>query len=300
MMKNLKRIILNRPILFSLLIFVICLIVRIVEYFVIRTDTTIFSENFIHKLFGIFLLLTLLKIMNYRLSDIGFRRRNLFKYLGWGLLLGLACFSVAYIVEYILLSASAQHPRFELYANGFSLAGSEVKHTEIYFFVLCILLNIINVVMEEGLFRGFFYKIISRKNSFLKSILIVALLFGLWHFVMPLQLLVSGEADLWSSVVMMLGYVVLAGIMSLKWSLLYKMTGSLFMGIGDHLFNNVIATNLLHLVADGGADKLQIVRILIAQAISFVAVLLVYRKTNSIIKKKTPVSNEGDEKWQEK
>lgn len=54
------------------------------------------------------------------------------------------------------------------------------------------------------------------------------------------------------------------------------MTGSLFIGIGDHLFNNVIATNLLHLVMNTGVDKLQIIRILIAQSISFITVLLFY------------------------
>ena len=31
--------------------------------------------------------------------------------------------------------------------------------------------------------------------------------------------------------------------MGLKWGLLYKMTGSLWVGLGDHLFNNVIGTN---------------------------------------------------------
>lgn len=52
-----------------------------------------------------------------------------------------------------------------------------MKHTEILFFIMCILLNIVNVIMEEGLFRGFFLKVINNKNNFLKSNLIVALLF---------------------------------------------------------------------------------------------------------------------------
>lgn len=80
---------------------------------------------------------------------------------------------------------------------------------------------------------------------------------------MPLQLLINGEINATSFILMTLGYIVLSGIMSLKWSLLFKMTGSLFIGIGDHIFNNVVATNLLHLVADGTADRLQIIRILV-------------------------------------
>lgn len=287
MRENLKQYSLKKPVLFSLVIFTICLIIRIVEYFVIKTDTTFFSENFIHKLFGILLLLILLKITDYKLRDIGFKRQHFVKYLCCGLLLGFVCFGVAYFTEYVILLANAQNPSFEFYVNGFSLVGNAVKHTEISFLVLCVLLNIVNVIMEEGLFRGFFYKVISRKNSFFKSILIVALLFGLWHFVMPLQLLVSGEINSLSFVVMTLGYIILAGVMSLKWSLLYRITGSLFAGIGDHLFNNIIATNLLHLVTDTGADGLQIVRILIAQAISFVIVLLYYKIHRAYHKKCT-------------
>ena len=276
--KRLKNHILNKPILYSFIIFMICLVIRIVEYFVIKTDTTFISENFIHKLIGIIILLFLLKIMNYKFKDIGFEKNKWFKYLIYGLILGGICFGISYLIEYITLYSNAKRPSFELYVNGFSLVGNEVKHTELVFFVLCIILNIVNVLMEEGLFRGFFLKVINNKNNFLKSNMIVALLFGLCHFVMPLRLFITGEMNFISLIVMMLGYIVLAGIMSIKWGMLYKMKGSLFIGIGDHLFNNIIATNILHIVSNTGVDELQIVRILIAQIISFMIVCLIYKK----------------------
>ena len=275
---KLKEHIFNKPILYSFIIFMICLVIRIMEYFIIKTDTTFISENFIHKLMGIIILVFLLKIMNYKFKDIGFKRNKWFKYLIYGLILGGICFGISYFIEYIMLYVKSRNPSFELYVNGFSLVGNEVKHTEIVFFILCILLNIVNVIMEEGLFRGFFLKVINNKNSFLKSNMIVALLFGLWHFVMPLRLFITGEMNFIFFIVMMLGYIVLAGIMSIKWEMLYKMTGSLFIGIGDHLFNNIIATNMLHIVSNTGVDELQIVRILIAQIISFMLICLIYKK----------------------
>ena len=51
------------------------------------------------------------------------------------------------------------------------------------------------------------------------------------------------------------------------------------MGLGDHLFNNVIVTNLLHVISNGEADSMQIIRIMIGQILSFVLVMLCYRKT---------------------
>lgn len=75
-----------------------------------------------------------------------------------------------------------------------------------------------------------------------------------------------------------IGYVILAGMMSIKWSLLYKMTGSLWLGLGDHLFNN-LASNLVHVVSNSDVDSLQIVRILQWQLLSFAIVLWIYQKT---------------------
>ena len=46
----------KKPILNCFIIFTICLIARVIEYFAIRTDESILSENFLHKVFGIILL----------------------------------------------------------------------------------------------------------------------------------------------------------------------------------------------------------------------------------------------------
>ena len=70
--------------------------------------------------------------------------------------------------------------------------------------------------------------------------------------------------------------------MSIKWSILYKLTGSLWMGIGDHLFNNVIVTNLLHVISNNETDSMQIVRILIGQLISFLLVVIYYKKNERV------------------
>lgn len=277
-----RKYIENKTILSSIIIFSICLFFRLIEYFILKTDETFLAENFIHKLAGIIVLFIILKILKIKWEDIGFISKNMFKNIGIGLILGFICFGVSYSIEYSVQCISGNDPSLNLYVNGFSLTGNEIIHTEIYFFIICIIMNIINVIMEEGIFRGLFSKIINSKYSFFITNLIVALLFGVWHFVMPLKLFVDGEMTLITMLVMMLGYIILSGIMSIKWGLLYKMTGSLWVGIGDHLFNNVVATNILHIVTSTGSDELQIVRILIAQLLSFIVVLIIYKKKNKL------------------
>ena len=259
-------------------LFAACLCARAIEYFIIKTDETIVGENLIHKVAGIALLFAALKVENLKWSEIGFTRCGFLKNILQGLLLGMICFVISYSIEIILLSVQGHAVHIELYISGLSLTGLSIKHTDVPFFLLCVAFNFINVWMEEGLFRGFFIKVISDKYSLSKANLIAALLFGVWHFVMPVRSFIQGELGFWQMLLLVAGYIVLSGLMSIKWGLLYRITGSLWLGAADHFFNNTIATNMLHVVTDSGADEMQIVRILLAQIISFLFVAIIYRR----------------------
>lgn len=267
------------PVIACWLIFMICAVARIVEYFFIRTDKSFLAENFIHKLFGVFLLFVILSISKMKWKDIGFVNDHAIGNCGKGILLGSVCFAVAYGIECLILYITNQNVELEFYVSGFLLNVDTEKQTGILFVLICIAFNIINVWMEEGIFRGLFAKFLEN-ISYIKVVFLIAFLFGVWHWVMPFRDYLEGKSSLPTLLIMGIGYIVLAGIMSIKWSLLYKLTGSLWMGLGDHLFNNVIVTNLVHVISNNEADGMQIVRILIGQLISFTIVLLFYIKNN--------------------
>ena len=70
----------------------------------------------------------------------------------------------------------------------------------------------------------------------------------------------------------------------MSWGLLYRITGNIWAGLGGHLFNNTVAANMLHVVSQNGADKLQIVRIMAAQIISFafvIAIIIARKETQN-------------------
>lgn len=267
---------LKKPVLSCSLIFVVCSLARIFEYFYIRTDDTFLSENFLHKLFGILLLWGILSICKLRWKDIGFTSKGIMSGVGKGLLFGLVCAIFAYVVECLTLFFLHGNVHLSFYASGFSLTNEKGSQAGIIFIVLSVLFNLINVWMEEGIFRGLFTKILEG-ISYRRSLFFIAFLFGIWHLVMPFRDFLDGESSLANLTIMGIGYVILAGMMSIKWSLLYKMTGSLWFGLGDHLFNN-LASNLLHVVSNSEVDSLQIVRILLWQLLSFATVVWVYKK----------------------
>lgn len=268
----------KKPILSCSIIFVICSVARLIEYFYIRTDETFLSENFLHKLFGILLLWGVLSICKLRWKDIGFSSDGIVSGIGKGLLFGLVCSVFAYTVECIVLLFLHGNVHLSFYASGFSLTNEKVSQAGILLILSSVLFNLINVWMEEGIFRGLFTRILEGL-SYRKSLFFIAFLFGIWHLVMPLRDYLQGESSLVNLIAMGIGYVILAGMMSVKWSLLYKMTGSLWFGLGDHFFNN-LASNLVHVVSNSEADSLQIVRILLWQLLSFALVLWGYQKTN--------------------
>ncbi|MBO7425213.1 MAG: CPBP family intramembrane metalloprotease [Clostridiales bacterium] len=276
--------ILKRTTLSCIIIFALMIAVHAFEAIVLRTDETILGENFINKVFGIVLVFIVLKLLNWRAGDIGFARRGLVKNASLGLLLAIPSFAVSYLIEILILKGQGQDVSLGIFTSGFSLTGNAEIHTGIGFILMCIFFNIINVVMEEGTFRGLFYHITGTDHSRNKALMFQALLFGIWHIVTPLHNLIDGDMNVASFIGLSLGYIILAGMMGIKWALLYNMTGSLYAGMADHFFNNCIATNLLHVTTSEGTDDMMIVRVLIAQLISFGVVILIWKRRRSGLK----------------
>lgn len=77
----------KHPVIACWLIFIICAAARIMEYFFIKTDESFLAENFIHKLFGIFLLFVILFVSKMKWKDIGFVNDHAIGNFGKGILL---------------------------------------------------------------------------------------------------------------------------------------------------------------------------------------------------------------------
>ena len=264
-----------KTILAVLIIYVICFAFRALEYFVIRTDQTFFGEAFIHKLIGIGLFIAAIFVFHYKFEDIGFKTGKSFFDILKGLAFGLVAFIIAYGVEIIIFAASNNLKAVELYVTAYSVDGvEEIKRTGFIFFLICIIGNVINVFMEEGVFRGLFQKMLSDQYKFFIAAIIASVLFGLWHIIAPLRSFIDGNKSVGGFIgesIMLIGTSALVGF---KFAMIGKLTGNLYMGIGDHFVNNTIV-NILHVInTEGEADQLTTVRISIAQSVSFTAVLI--------------------------
>ncbi len=268
--------IMKNTVLSCWIIFAILILVHGFEAILLRTDETILGENCINKLFGILVIFIVLRLIDWKREAIGFTKSGFVKGILTGFILAICSFLISYIAEIIILRNQGLNTRLGVFTTGFSLTGEAAVHTGIGFILMCIFFNIINVIMEEGTFRGLFYNIVKTDHSMRFACFFQAFLFGVWHIVTPLHNLIDGDINIAAFVGLGIGYIILAGMMGIKWGLLYRMTGNLYAGMADHFFNNCIATNLLHVITDTGTDEMMIVRVMIAQLLSFAVVLTLW------------------------
>ena len=66
----------RKPMYLCMTVFLFCLSIRFMEYFLIQTDKTAIGENVFHKAVGITLLAVVLKRFDLAWNDIGFQRNG--------------------------------------------------------------------------------------------------------------------------------------------------------------------------------------------------------------------------------
>lgn len=276
-MTNIKK----RPLRFILIFYFGCFLFRGIEYLLLRTDQSITGEAFIHKIIGIGLLAAAVRFLQYNWSDIGFRAERAVMGLCCGLLFGSMVYALAYGIEMLVQVLSGNSPSLQFYVTSYAVQGNRTMQNGAIFILICIIGNIINVIMEEGVFRGLFIRLAEEKYSFGKACALASLLFGLWHIAQPVRNLLDGNQSLPGAVMMSVMLIVTSAMVGVQYAMLFKISGDLWVGMAAHFVNNTIV-NLLHVAAVSGVDELQTIRISIAQALSFIMVaimfLLRYRK----------------------
>lgn len=259
------------------IMFILLMIIRVMEIIFVKTDQTWVGENILHKICCILMIGIVLDMLRLHWSDLGFTKKGLFTGLKYGLALGISTFFLSYAAEFIVLFMIGKHPVLRFYITNFSLTQAHTNGSSLLAVTVCMIGNIVNVYAEEGLFRGLFYKIGIQSYSQKTANIMQALFFGIWHITNVINPLSDGSMNIAMAVFMGIGYILLSGILAYEWGMCAALTGTLWTGASEHLFNNFIS-NSLHTVTETGADEWMIIRITLSNMLSLLFVLLISRK----------------------
>lgn len=262
------------------MMFILLMIIRAMEIVFVKTDQTWVGENILHKICCILLIGIALDILKLHWSDLGFSKKGLFTGLKYGLALGMSTFFLSYAAEFVVLLVMGKHPSLEFYITNFSLTQIHTNGSSLLAIIVCMIGNIVNVCAEEGLFRGLFCKIGMQCYSQKAANMIQALLFGIWHITNVINPVIDSSMNIVTAVFMGTGYILLSGILAYEWGICAAMSGTLWIGASEHLFNNFIS-NSLHTVTETGADELMVIRITLSNILSLLFVLIASRKKHN-------------------
>lgn len=228
------------------------------------------GEIIVSKALGFILVLLFMFLIKERLSTIGLHKNYFWFSICLGFFVNLAIYIISYGIEYFILLLNNQSPQIIFTA----IDPKQGVTGGIIFGIWLVLGNIINALMEEGLFRGVFLPALKTRFSFWKANIFQALLFGIWHLVWPLKDFLTGEQSLFGA--FMYGLVLMLGTVTfgLIWGYMFEKTNSLWTAIAAHFVANTIQ-NILHIQSNNGLDTMVSLRGTFASLLGLASIVFI-------------------------
>jgi membrane protease YdiL (CAAX protease family) len=202
------------PILLAIAFFVVAMVFRIIDIFVLQLHMTNWSI-ITSKVIPLVLLLIYVGVVYRTLSVLGIHMKYLFINIILGVLTYLAYFMLPFILEQIIELAIGLMP-----IMGFTTAPP-------FFIGYFLVFYIINSFTEEGIFRGLMMRCFMTKTNINVANVIQAIFFGFWHIVWPIDAFLNGM-DLINAVWYAVYYVGSTFVFGIVAGYIFQKTSSLW------------------------------------------------------------------------
>ncbi|SCY53940.1 CPBP family intramembrane glutamic endopeptidase [Alkaliphilus peptidifermentans] len=229
----------TKPIVMGLILTFAALIFRIIDIFVLKHDELL-GEIILSKAIGFIIVVLFLRIAGKSLKDIGYSRKNSSSAFIIGGLATLLLLILSYLFELILYYSHSPQVIFTAIDPKAGVAGG------LLFGILLTIGNIINCFMEESLFRGTLIQLFRKKYQIRTTIVLQALIFGIWHIPWAIKWYISGivttPMEITGAIIMNFIPQFLMGIV---WGVMFYYTQSIWAPWISHFLINTIL-NLVH------------------------------------------------------
>jgi len=247
--RRIQGLTLANPILVSVLLFLIALLFRWIDGFVLRLDE-ILGELILTKSLGFGLVLCFLWLTGRKVKDIGLHSA----FLGQSLAIGIASTTIAFVVGYSVELWIASQQGYQPVLL-FGAIDSKMGVTGGVLFALWLVVgNFVNSFMEEGLFRGVVGRLARIRFNLWGANWFQAALFSVWHLPWVLKYYQIGDietpGEIATSIFLHSIPQLLIGIV---YGYYYLKTNNLWAPWVAHALSNITA-NFLHVDSQAGLD----------------------------------------------
>ena len=225
----------QKPLLTITILFIIAVLFKILDTFILRLDEMI-GEALLTKLLGLALVIAFVWMSGKKMKDIGFHT----KFLGRSLLMAgvgfILVYIIAFIVQMIVFSTKGE-------SAGLALTAVDPKTGMtggLLFGLWLFFTNLINSGMEEGLFRGVMIRLLLGKLSGWGAILVSAGFFAIWHLGWPIRQLLDGTATLGEAAFGAFSLLLATFIAGIAYGYLYWKTDNQWGPFLAHTINNTL------------------------------------------------------------
>lgn len=253
-------------------VFLICLIVNAVEYFVLINYFGIPTKGVVGKILGLLVIMGYMYTARLKPRNVGFSTnpKAIIGAIRNALIFNLAIIP-AYIIEYFYLVLNGGQPIIRVFAYQAALS----KVGPLYFIaniLLLLIINTVSAIMLEVLFRGILIKMGKGKFGFWQTAVIVSAFYSIWYLIIPLSK-VSAGYSFGQLISLCVFYLLFEFFVSIKWCMCTRASGSVWLALFDHLFFNVLV-ELIHVLdtTPGLSNYIDVnrnYRLIIIQVISF-------------------------------
>lgn len=253
-------------------VFLVCLIVNAVEYFVLINYFGIPTKGVFGKILGLLVIMGYMYTARLKPRNVGFSTnpKAIIGAIRNALIFNLAIIP-AYIIEYFYLVLNGGQPIIRVFAYQAALS----KVGPLYFIaniLLLLIINTVSAIMLEVLFRGILIKMGKGKFGFWQTAVIVSAFYSIWYLIIPLSK-VSAGYSFGQLISLCVFYLLFEFFVSIKWCMCTRASGSVWLALFDHLFFNVLV-ELIHVLdtTPGLSNYIDVnrnYRLIIIQVISF-------------------------------
>ncbi len=260
----------NHPFVILSLITLICLILSLIDIFILRIDE-LWGEIIISKALGFFIIVLYLWSVQRSVAAIGLHRTMIFQAFLIGVLVSTIMVVIYFTAGFLVLTSSNVKTAiiFSPTDPKGGIGGGVI------FGLWLVFGNVVNCCMEEGLFRGLMTRKFLTRVDFWKANFLQAVLFGAWHLRWPLKYYITGQMTLMQALFNAVFINFLAPfLIGFMWGYMYYKTNSLWPSWISHFIWNSTLNLLIFSIPLGTEEGILNMAIIISGTVSILTGLI--------------------------